>query len=55
MAGRPADAADNARSVLERRPGYTVETFRRSFPHKDEQKREPLLEALARAGIPRRA
>lgn len=55
MAGRPADAADNARWVLERRPGYSVETFRRSFPHKDESRREPLLEALARAGIPRRA
>jgi len=53
MAGRPADAADNARWVLERRPDYSVETFRRSFPHKDEQKRELLLEALARAGIPR--
>lgn len=54
LAGRPADARDNARWVLERRPDYSVEVFRRSFPHKDEASREPVLAALARAGIPQR-
>ena len=53
LAGRSADAKDNARWVLGRRPDYSVEVFRRSFPHKDEASREPLLAALARAGIPR--
>ena len=53
LAGRTADARDNARWVLERRPGYSVEVFRRSFPHKDEDRRQPILAALAKAGIPR--
>lgn len=51
LAGRPADARNNARWVLDRRPDYTVEMFRRSFPHKDEASRQPTLAALARAGI----
>jgi TolB-like protein/DNA-binding SARP family transcriptional activator len=51
LAGRPADARNNARWVLDRRPDYTVEMFQRSFPHKDETSREPMLAALARAGI----
>ena len=51
LAGRPADARNNARWVLERRPDYTVEMFRRSFPHKDESSREAMLAALARTGI----
>lgn len=51
LAGRSADARNNARWVLDRRPDYTVEMFRRSFPHKDEASREPMLAALARAGI----
>jgi hypothetical protein len=53
LAGRSDDARNNARWVLDRRPEYTVEIFRRSFPHKDESSREPMLAALARAGIPR--
>ena len=53
LAGRSDDARNNARWVLDRRPEYTVEMFRRSFPHKDESSREPMLAALARAGIPR--
>jgi tetratricopeptide (TPR) repeat protein len=55
LAGRPADARNNARWVIERQPRYSVEVFRRSFPHKDEAAREPMLAALARAGIPRGA
>ena len=51
LAGRAADAKNNARWVLDRRPDYTVEMFRRSFPHKDEAGRQPMLAALARAGI----
>lgn len=51
LAGRSADARNNARWVLDRRPDYTVEMFRRSFPHKDEASRQPMLAALARAGI----
>jgi TolB-like protein len=54
LAGRSADARNNARWVIERQPQYSVEVFRRSLPHKDEAHREPLLSALARAGIPRR-
>ncbi|MEX2126227.1 MAG: hypothetical protein WD795_20210 [Woeseia sp.] len=54
LAGRSADARNNARWVIERHPQYSVEVFRRSFPHKDEAHREPLLAALERAGIPRR-
>lgn len=54
LAGRAADARDNARWVLERRPDYSVAVFQRSFPQKDEASREPVLAALARAGIPRR-
>ena len=55
LAGRPADARNNARWVIERQPRYSVEVFRRSFPHKYEAAREPMLAALARAGIPRGA
>lgn len=54
LAGRPAEARDNARWVLDRRPDYSVEVFRRSFPYKNEESREPVLAALGRAGIPRR-
>lgn len=54
LAGRSADAKDNARWVLERRPDYSVEVFQHSFPHKDEASREPLLAALGRAGIRRK-
>jgi TolB-like protein len=52
MAGRSADARNNAHWVLERQPGYTVDVFRRSFPHKDESAREAFLAALGRAGVP---
>lgn len=55
LAGRSADAKNNAGWVLERRPDYTVEIFQRSFPHKDESSREPMLAALARAGIARQS
>jgi hypothetical protein len=55
LAGRSADAKNNARWVLERRPDYTVEIFQRSFPHKDESSREHMLAALARAGIARQS
>ncbi len=51
LAGRSEDARNNARWVLDRRPDYTVEMFRRSFPHKDETSRQPMLAALERAGI----
>jgi hypothetical protein len=53
LAGRPADARNNASWVLERQPGYTVDHFQRSFPHRDESARESFLVALQRAGIPR--
>lgn len=53
LAGRTADAQDNARWVLRRQPDYSVQVFRRSFPHKDEAHRAPFLAALERAGIPR--
>lgn len=53
LAGRSADARNNAGWVIERQPQYSVEVFRRSFPHKDEAAREPMLAALARSGIPR--
>jgi hypothetical protein len=53
LAGRPADAKNNARWVLDRRPDYSIEVFKRSFPYKDETSREPVLAALARAGIPK--
>jgi len=53
LAGRSADARNNARWVIERQPRYSVEVFRRSLPHKDEAAREPMLAALSRAGIPR--
>ena len=52
MAGRSPDARSNAGWVLERHPGYTVDVFRRSFPHKDESVREAFLAALGRAGVP---
>jgi TolB-like protein/DNA-binding SARP family transcriptional activator len=52
LAGRSADARNHARWVIERQPQYSVEVFRRSFPHKDEAAREPMLAALVRAGIP---
>ncbi|HLU07547.1 MAG TPA: hypothetical protein VKZ91_13390 [Woeseiaceae bacterium] len=52
LAGRSADARNNAGWVLERKPAYTVEVFRRSFPHKDESARENFLAALGRAGLP---
>ena len=55
LAGRSADARNNARWVIGRQPRYSVEVFRRSFPHKDEATREPMLVALTRAGIPRDA
>src|SRR5690606_1570104 len=54
MAGRSADARNNAGWVLERQPGYTVDVFRRSFPHKEESAREAFLAALGRAGVPLR-
>jgi len=53
LAGREADASNNATWALQRRPDYTVEVFQRSFPHKDEEHRRPLLDALEAAGIPR--
>ena len=53
LAGRSEDARNNASWVLRREPNYTVEVFRRSFPHKDEPRREEMLNALERAGIPR--
>jgi TolB-like protein len=52
LAGRSADARNNAGWVLERQPAYTVDVFRRSFPHKDESARENFLAALGRAGLP---
>ena len=53
LAGRPNDAKNNARWVLDRRPDYSIEVFQRSFPYKDETSRAPVLAALARAGIPK--
>ncbi len=54
LSGRSDDAKDNAGWVLKREPDYTVEVFQRSFPHKNEARREDMLSALVRAGIPRR-
>ncbi|MGH8167783.1 MAG: tetratricopeptide repeat protein, partial [Woeseiaceae bacterium] len=54
LAGRTADARDNARWAIERHPHYTVEVYRRSLPYKDEARSERILAALARAGIPQR-
>ena len=54
LAGRTADARNNARWAMERHPHYTVEVYRRSLPYKDEARAEPILAALARAGIPER-
>ena len=53
LAGRSDDARNNSKWVLQREPGYSVEVFQRSFPHKDEARREAMLAALERAGIPR--
>jgi hypothetical protein len=55
LAGRTDDARNNARWALEHAPNYTVDVFRRRFPHKDESHREVMLDALERAGIPRDA
>jgi TolB-like protein/DNA-binding SARP family transcriptional activator len=52
LAGRSEDARNHARWVLKRHPDYSLEVFKRSFPHKDDANRGPLLAALARAGIP---
>ena len=51
-AERAQDARDNAAWVLKRRPDFSVEVFKRSFPHKDEAQREPFILALQQAGIP---
>jgi len=52
LAGRAQDARDNAAWVLKQRPDFSVEFFKRSFPHKDEAQREPFIRALLQAGIP---
>jgi len=54
LAGRSAEARDNARRALRRQPAYSLAVFQRSFPHQDEHSREPMLAAMVRAGIPRR-
>ena len=53
LAGRSDDARNNAQWTIERQPRYSIDVFRRSFPHKNEAIREPFLSALERAGIPR--
>lgn len=55
LAERSRDARDNAAWVLKRRPDFSVEFFKRSFPHKNETQREPFIQALLQAGIPRGA
>ncbi len=52
LAGRSEDAGNNAEWALARHPGYSTTVFRRSFPHSDELRRQPLIEAMHRAGIP---
>lgn len=54
LAGRSTDARNHARFALQRHPGYSLAVFQRSFPHKNEDARGPMLEAMERAGIPRR-
>lgn len=52
LAGRNDEALNNAGWLLKRRPDYSIETFRRSFPHKVENQREHFIQALLRSGIP---
>jgi TolB-like protein/DNA-binding SARP family transcriptional activator len=53
LAGQSVDARKNALWAQRRHPGYSLAVFQRSFPHKDEHAREPMLAAMERAGIPR--
>lgn len=55
LAGRSDDARTHARCAQQRHPGYLLAVFQRSLPHKHEHAREPMLAAMERAGIPRRA
>ncbi len=53
LAGQHVPATEAARLVLLSDPNYSVELFQRSFPHRDDGHREPLLAAMSRAGLPR--
>lgn len=50
-AGQPAEAARHVREAERRHPGYSIDVFERSFPHKSEHDRKVMSEALAAAGL----
>jgi TolB-like protein/Flp pilus assembly protein TadD len=52
LAGRRDEAREKAGWVMSRRPDFSLDVFRRSFPHKDESRRRHFINALSRAGIP---
>ncbi len=52
LGDRKEQAAEYARQVLARRPGYTIATYRRVFPFRDDQQEAQMTDALMEAGIP---
>jgi len=52
LCGRTEEARNNAGYVLKRHPGFSIDVFRRSFPHRHEQQRQHFIDAMRKAGIP---
>ncbi|MCB1671686.1 MAG: hypothetical protein R3F41_06360 [Gammaproteobacteria bacterium] len=52
LAGRVQEAREQARVVLRSQPEFTLDVFRRSFPHRSEPVRRHFLAAMQRSGIP---
>ncbi len=52
LAGRAEEARQQMAKAVLRHPGYSREVFFRSFPHKQDQRRRMMDEALGRLGLP---
>lgn len=52
LSNRPDQAAEYARQVLARHPGYSIATYRQSFPFKEAEHQALMTRALIDAGIP---
>ena len=52
LAGQREQASQQLAKALQRHPGYSREVFFRSFPHKQEERRQVMDDALRRLGLP---